>query len=416
MNKKILTHIKKLYTPKSVGNGNITILDDAAIVIENEHISWVGLTQDLPNSFHHFEEVNCEEYIVTPGLIDAHTHLVFAGERALEFGERLNGVTYQEITAKGGGIATSVNSTRNATKEELLRLSRPRLQRMIEQGITTVEIKSGYGLTTESEIKCLEVIQQLKEESPIDIASTFLGAHDIPIEYKHNKSDYISILLDEMLPEVAKRQLAEAVDVFCETGVYTVEESRQILEKAKSLGLLVKVHADELSPLGGASLAVELNALSADHLLCIPDKGINDLSQSQTVAMLLPGTAWFLKMPYAPARKMLEKNITIAVASDFNPGSCTIDQFSQLFLLSTLYMGLTPNELLSAVTINAAKALNRENLTGRIAEKFRADIVLWNAPSWEHLIYHSSTNHVASVFASGKLIYNANKVIECRYL
>lgn len=416
MNSFILSRIKKLYTPIRVGNGFISTIENAAVVIENGVIAWVGQTEEIPNHYHKFPVQNCNEFILTPGLIDAHTHLVFAGERAIEFGERLKGVTYQEIASKGGGIATSVRQTRLAAEQELLRLTRPRLQRWIEQGVTTIEIKSGYGLTTESEIKCLKVIQKLKSENKIDIASTFLGAHDIPPEFKNKKEEYIAIIIEEMLPEISGQNLAEAVDVFCETGVYTVEESRKILNRAKELGFLIKVHADELSPLGGASLASELNALSADHLLCIPDQGISDLSNSETVAMLLPGTAWFLKMNYAPARKLIDKNITISVASDFNPGSCTIDQFSQLFLLSTLYMGLTPNELLSAVTINAAKALNRENLTGRVAPGFRADLVLWDAPSWEHLIYHSSTNHAAQVYASGNLVHQSNKVIECRYL
>lgn len=416
MSNLIFSNIKKLYTPTRVGNGYISSIENAAVVLESDKIVWVGSTEDLPSIYHSYTAQDCRDYIMTPGLIDAHTHLVFAGERAIEFGERLKGATYQEIASKGGGIATSVHHTRQATQQELLRLTRPRLQRFIEQGITTVEIKSGYGLTTESELKCLRVIQQLQSETDIDIASTFLGAHDIPPEYKNKKEEYIRILLEEMLPAVAKKNLAEAVDVFCETGVYSVEESRTILNKAKELGFLVKVHADELSPLGGASLAAELNALSADHLLCIPETGIDDMVHSQTVAVLLPGTAWFLKMNYAPARKLIDKNITVAVASDFNPGSCTIDQFSQIFLLSTLYMGLTPNELLSAVTINAAKALNRENLTGRITPGFRADLVLWNAPSWEHLIYHSSTNHAAQVFANGKSVHQSNKVIECRYL
>ncbi len=416
MNSFCLTKIKNLYTPTKVGNGHISTIENAALVVENGNISWFGFSDELPEIYHTFEVQDCSNFILTPGLIDAHTHLVFAGERALEFGERLKGATYQEIAAKGGGIATTVKSTREATKTKLLQLSRPRVQRMIEQGITTLEIKSGYGLTTEAELKQLDVIQQLKKDFPIDISSTFLGAHDIPAEYKSDKQKYIDIILNEMLPEVAKQNLAEAVDVFCETGVYSVEESRTILKKALELGLKVKVHADELSPLGGASLAAELNALSADHLLCIPEKGIDDLANSETVAMLLPGTAWFLKMNYAPARKMIERNIPVCVASDFNPGSCTIDQFSQLFLLSTLYMNLTPDELLSAVTINAAKALGREKITGMIAPGFRADFVLWKAPSWEHLIYHSSANHVHEVFANGKSIFKNERVMECLYL
>jgi len=416
MNSFCLTNIKKLYTPTKVGNRHISSIENAAVVVENGTISWFGFADELPEKYQSFETTDCSNYILTPGLIDAHTHLVFAGERAMEFGDRMKGATYQEIAAKGGGIATTVKSTREASKNELLRLSRPRVQRMIEQGITTLEIKSGYGLSTESELKQLDVIQQLKKDFPIDISSTFLGAHDIPAEYKSDKQKYIDIIQNEMLPEVARQNLAEAVDVFCETGVYSVDESRMILQKALDLGLKVKVHADELSPLGGASLAAELNALSADHLLCIPEKGIDDLAKSETIAMLLPGTAWFLKMNFAPARKMIDRNIPVCVASDFNPGSCTIDQFSQLFLLSTLYMNLTPEELLSAITINAAKALGRENTTGMISQGYRADFVLWKSPSWEHLIYHSSANHVHEVFSNGKSIFKNERIMECLYL
>lgn len=412
----IYTDIKKLITPTKVGNGHVQIIDQAAIVVENGMFIWIGKNEELPDEFSHHEKISCAQTIVTPGLIDCHTHLIFSGDRSQEFGERLKGATYKDIAEKGGGIVTTVNATRKSSQQELLRLARPRVQRFIEQGVTTLEIKSGYGLTTESEITQLKVIQQLKNEAPIEIQSTFLGAHDIPIEFRNQKDFYIKMVTEEMIPIIAKNKLADAVDVFCETGVYSVEESRHILSVAKSFGLKVKVHADELTPLGGAELAVEMGALSADHLLCITEHGIQALKNSETVAVLLPGTAFFIKMPYAPARKLIESGITVAVASDFNPGSCTMDAFSQHFLLATLYMGLTPNELLSAVTINAAKALGLEHHYGKIAIGFSANFVTWNAPSWEHLIYHASSNHVDKVYANGQLIYANEKVHECLYL
>lgn len=411
-----IQHCKELLTPLFPGNGKIQRLKNASLIIEDNLISWVGPDHDCPSPEPGDQVIDGTNQILTPGLIDAHTHLVFAGDRSGEFIQRTQGATYQQISASGGGIASTVTKTREASAYDLLRTARPRVNRWMAQGVTTLEIKSGYGLTTESELKLLRVIRQLKKEVPIDISATFLGAHDIPAEFKENRTDYIQKIISEMIPAVSADNLAESVDVFCETGVYSISESRQILESALHHKLKVKVHADELSALGGASLAAQLNGLSADHLLCITDQGINDLTNSETVAILLPGTAWFLKMPYAPARKLLDSGICVALATDFNPGSCTIDQFSFILMLAALYMNMTPDEILSAVTVNAAKALDRETETGKLAPGYRADLVLWNAPSWEHIIYHPTHNHAGKVFASGKLIYQSEIWNECLFL
>ena len=268
------------------------------------------------------ELVDCTGRVVLPAFVDSHTHLLFAGSREDEWEQRLQGRTYQQIAAAGGGILSTVRRVRQASKEELKDLARPRLRRLLQFGVGTVEVKSGYGLSPTDELKCLEAIADLNAEGPLELVPTFLGAHAVPPEFRDDRDGYVRLLCDEMLPEVAQRGLAEFCDVFCETGVFSAAESERILTRARSLGLRLKLHADELAPLGGAELAARLGAASADHLLCVTDAGIEALAASDVVATLLPGTAFFLGVDFAPARRLIDRGATVALATDCNPGTC----------------------------------------------------------------------------------------------
>src|SRR5436309_3593384 len=282
------------------------VVEDGAVVLEGDTIAWVGPTAELPPLPPDAEVLDVSGQVVLPGFIDSHTHLVFAGSRDGEFEQRLQGLTYQEIITRGGGILNTVRRVRAASREELKALARTRLRRLLGFGVTTVEVKSGYGLTPADEMKCLEVVADLNAEGPWELVPTFLGAHAVPPEFQADRAGYVNLLCEDMLPEVARAGLAEFCDVFCETGVFDLEESQRILDRARSLGLGLKVHADELTPLGGAELAAGLGAVSADHLLCVSEAGVEALAGSGTVATLLPGTAFFLGMPFAPARRLLE--------------------------------------------------------------------------------------------------------------
>ncbi|MCK6600686.1 MAG: imidazolonepropionase [Bacteroidetes bacterium] len=411
-----IRNIRQILTPVSPGNTPLLKIENGTVIVDESGIIYVGGTAGAPVPQNSDLVIDGTGQILTPGLIDCHTHLVFAGDRSGEFIRRTQGTTYSEIAASGGGILSTVQKTRDMSENDLLRNARIRAARWLSQGVTSLEIKSGYGLSVESELKLLRVINRLKQEFPGTVQATFMGAHEIPPEYRDDRSGWISVLTQELLPEIARNQLAEACDVFCETGVYSLEESEKIARAALQNGLKIKFHADELTPLGGASLAARLQALSADHLLCITDDGIRDLAASETVGVLLPGTAWYLKMPYAPARKLINSGATVALATDFNPGSCTLDQFSFIWMLAALYMSMSPDEILSAVTLNAAKAVGIHHITGKIEPGFRGDLVLWNSPSLEHLIYHPSLNHAGKVFASGQLVWQSEQWNECLFI
>src|SRR5579884_3764832 len=331
---------------------NPGIVEDGALILRGDGIEWLGRTTDLPPVPADAEILDIPGKVVLAGLVDSHTHLIFAGSREDEFEQRLQGVSYQEISARGGGIASTVRQVRRASREELKALARPRLERLLRFGVTTLEVKSGYGLTLADEIKCLEAIADLNEEGPCELVPTFLGAHAVPPEYHADRAGYLRLLCEDMLPEVARSRLAEFCDVFCETGVFSLEESQRILTQARSLGLRLKVHADELTPLGGAELAARLGATSADHLLCISDAGIDALAASNTVATLLPGTAFFLGMPYAPARRLIEAGVPVALASDCNPGTCPTENLPLVGTLACTQMKLLPAEAVTALTLN----------------------------------------------------------------
>ncbi len=351
------------------------------------------------------EHIDGRGYVGLPGLIDSHTHLPFAGSREEEFKLRLEGHTYQQLAQMGMGIQTTVNATRQATQEELVRLSLERLDSMLAYGTTTIEAKSGYGLNTEDELKQLYAIRQANEAHPIDIVSTFMGAHEVPKEYKSRKEDYIEILLKEILPRVRDDGLAEFFDVFCEEGVYSIEETRRMIRAAKAEGFKIKLHADEFSSLGGAILSAEEGAASADHLVAISDEGIDKLAESQTVATLLPGVSFFLMQDKkAPARKLIDRGAIVALATDFNPGSSMTESLFFVMQLAVFTLKMGVEESINAVTANASYALARDQEVGSLEVGKKMDLVLCRIPQYLTLVYHFGTNPVKHVIKNGEVV------------
>jgi imidazolonepropionase len=385
----------------------LAVIENGTVVARNGKIEWVGHSARGNSIPLNARTINATGKVVLPGFIDSHTHLIFAGTREDEFEQRLEGRTYQEISARGGGINATVRRVREAAKEELKALARPRLDRLLRFGVTTVEVKSGYGLTLADEIKCLEAIAELNAEGPLELVPTFLGAHAVPPEYRSNREGYLRLLVDEMLPETAKSGLARFCDVFCETGVFDLAESEKILARARDLGFQLKLHADELTPLGGAELAARLRAVSADHLLCITDAGIDALAVSGTVATLLPGTAFFLGLPYAPARKLIERGVRVALASDCNPGTCPTENLPLVGAMACTQMKMLPAEVVTALTLNAAAALGCSDRLGSIGVGKQADLIICDVPDYRHLFYHFGVNHVWRVIKRGRVVHAA---------
>ena len=341
--------------------------------------------------------------VITPGLIDPHTHLVFGGSREDEFYLRARGADYMEIM-EAGGILSSVRATRAASLEELVSAGTDRLRWMLEQGVTTVECKSGYGLDLDTELKQLEAVRILKDAQPVELVSTYLGAHAWPPEYAEDRDGYVDFVINTVLPKIREEGLAEFVDVFTEKGVFSVEQSRRIFNKAKELGFALRVHADEMHTLGGAELAAELGMASADHLLMVSEEGIQALAESGVIPILLPGTAFSLRKPYAPARKMLDAGLPLALATDFNPGSCPITSLALVMSLACLYMAMTPEEVLNAVTINAAYSLGRSERIGSLEAGKQADIVIFQVDDYRKIPYYIGTNLVETVIKTGKVV------------
>jgi imidazolonepropionase len=381
------------------------IIQDASLIADDGRISWLGPTAQIPQLPANAEILDATNKVVLPGLLDSHTHLIFAGTREDEFEQRLQGATYQQISARGGGINSTVRRVRQATKEELKDLARPRLRRLLTAGVTTVEVKSGYGLTLADELKSLEAIADLNSEGPVELVPTFLGAHAVPPEFAQDRAGYVQLVVEEMLPEIARCQLADFCDVFCETGVFSLEESECILRKAQSLGFRLKLHADELTTLGGAELAAKLGAASADHLLCISDAGIDALAASGTVAALLPGTAFFLGLPYAPARKLLEHGVAVTLGSDCNPGTCMTENLPLVGAMACTQMKMLPSEVVTALTLNAAAALGRSERLGSLEVGKQADLLICDIPDFRHLFYHFGVNHVWRVVKRGRVVF-----------
>jgi imidazolonepropionase len=338
---------------------------------------------------------------VTPGLIDSHTHAVNAGSRSGDFVMRCEGAEYMDILAAGGGILNSADRTRAASEGFLVEVGRKALGNSLSFGITAIEIKSGYGLDIEAESKILRAAKTLARTQPIRVKTTFLGAHAIPREFKGDSDSYVDIIVKEMLPKIAEERLADFCDVFIEKDVFTVEQGRRILEAGMSLGMKPKVHCDEIVPLGGTEMACGIGALSVDHLIAITDTGIKALAKSETVGCLLPGTSFFLKKPFAPCRKMIDAGCLLALGTDNNPGSSRTENIQWIMTTACLYYGLRPEEALSMVTINAAKALGSESEIGSLEVGKSADFVVWDCPDLAEIPYHHGVSHVSEVFIGG---------------
>jgi imidazolonepropionase len=386
---------------------DLAILRDGAVVIEDDTILWVGATGELPPLPDDADILDASGMTVLPGLVDSHTHLLFAGSREEEFEARLRGLSYQEIAARGGGINATVRRVRESSRTQLVELARKRLGRFLSFGVTTVEVKSGYGLTTADELKCLEAIAELNAAGPLELVPTFLGAHAVPPEYQNDRAGYLRLVREDMLPEVARCRLAEFCDVFCEKGVFSVEESEQLLRAASTAGFKLKVHADELTTLHGAEMAARLRAVSADHLLCVSDAGIDALAESGTIATLLPGTALFLGMHYAPARRMIERGVAVALASDCNPGTCPSENLPLSGTLACTQMRMLPVEAIAAMTLNGAAALGRSERIGSIEAGKQADVIICDVPDHRQLFYHFGVSHVSTVIKRGRVVIQA---------
>jgi imidazolonepropionase len=345
--------------------------------------------------------------IVLPGFVDAHTHLIHAGTRADEFEQRLGGSTYLEIAARGGGILSTMRATRAASEDELVALGRARLDRMLRLGTTTIEAKSGYGLRTEDEVKCLRAMHRLGAAHEVDIVTTFLGAHVVPPEFAGDPDGYVTRVIEEMLPAVVEEDLAEFCDVFCDAGAFTPEQARAVLEAGAELGLSPKIHADELSDVGGARLAAEVGAVSADHLEYASDEGLQAMADAGTIAVLLPCTALFLGLPYARARRMVELGVPVALATDFNPGTSPTYAMPMAIALGCLGMRLLPSEAITAATINAAHAVGMAEEIGSLEPGKAADLVILEAQDFRELVTAFGTNPVGVVVKRGRVAWQA---------
>ncbi len=380
------------------------IIEDGALAVANGKIVAVGRSNELESGYSATEEIDATGKVVTPGFVDAHTHFVFAGSRELELELKIKGAGYMEILQRGGGILRTVRDTRAATKDELLRICRERCENLLLHGATTVEAKSGYGLTLNDEIKSLEVIKQLDGEGPLSLVPTFLGAHAVPPEFQGNPHEYASVICEEWIPEIAKRQLASFCDVFCEKGVFEIEDSRRILLAGKRAGLVPRIHADEFYPLGGAELGAEVGAVSADHLLYVSAAGLAQMKSGGVIATLLPAASLTLMLDrYADARRMISEGIPIALGSDLSP-SCWLESHQLVIGLACYELKMTPAEALTAATINAAHSIRKAQEIGSIETGKKADIVILNAPDFRFLGYRLGSNLVETVVKNGRVV------------
>lgn len=417
MKKRLIRHASELVTCAGKGPkrgkemAEIHSIPDGAILIHDDTIAAVGPTKELESSIRleEYEIIEAAGKTVLPGFVDSHTHFIFGGYRADEFSWRLKGDSYMSIMERGGGINASVSATRAATLEELVERGRERLDTMLEFGVTTVEGKSGYGLDCETELLQLRAMKQLNAEHPLEIVPTFLGPHSVLPEYKGREREFLDKQLTEVLPLVKAEGLAEFADIFCEKNVFSVEDSEYYLNKAKEMGFALKIHADEMVQLGGSELAARVGAVSADHLLQASDEGIRQMAASGVISTLLPATAFCLKEEFARGRKMIDEGCAVAIASDLNPGSCFTNSIPLLIALGCIYMHLSVEEVITALTINGAAAVGRADTVGSLEPGKRADVIFLKYPSIHFLPYHTGINLVETVIKNGEIVYQKQK-------
>ena len=391
---------------------NLERFEDAVVICKGDEILAAGdksLMDDYDLS--EAEVVDAGGKLVTPGLVDSHVHLIFAGWRENELALKLKGYDYLEILEQGGGILNTVRATREATSKELYEHVYKLLDNMLENGTTTTEAKSGYGLDLETELKSLRLVKELNKDHEIDLVGTFLGTHAVPEEFK-DAEEYTNFVIEEVLPKVADEKLAEFCDVFCDQGVFSVDQARRILSAAKEKGMKLKIHADELVALGGAELAAELSATTAEHLLKASDNGIEKMAEAGVIATLLPGTPFYLMLDkYADARKMIDKGLAVSIATDLNPGTSATESLQIIMNLASFMMKMTAEEIIAAVTINPAYGINKGDKIGSLEKGKKADIVIWDSDNLEFLIYHFGVNLANKVFKNGKLVVENGKKI-----
>lgn len=411
MKRTLITNIKSLVQVEDTAReavcgkdmAEVKTIENAYLLIEDDKIADFGTMDTLSENAD--MTIDAKQRFVLPSFCDSHTHLVYAGSREIEYIDKIRGLSYEEIAKRGGGILNSAKRLQEASEDELFEDAMQRLEEIISYGTGAVEIKSGYGLTTEAELKMLRVIRRLKEASPLTIKANFLGAHGVPLEYRGRQGDFVNLVIDEMIPQVAKENLAEFIDVFCDTGFFTVEETARMLEAGTKHGLVPKIHANELDYSGGIEVGVKYGALSVDHLECVGEKEIATLKTSKTMPTILPGAAFFLNMPYSPARKMIEAGLPVAMASDFNPGSSPSGNMQMVLTFACVNYRLTPQEAINATTINSAYAMGISRTHGSIAKGKQANFYITkNIPTIEYIPYYYGTNKVERTFLNGKQV------------
>ena len=382
---------------------NLPVLENAFLLIENDLISDFGLMKDLPK-IEVQNVIDATGKVVLPTWVDSHTHIVYAGNRVQEFVDRINGLSYEEIANRGGGILNSAKLLNETSEEELYNQSKARLEEVISQGTGAVEIKSGYGLTAEGELKMLRVIKRLREDYNFPIKATFLGAHAFPKEYKENQQGYIDLLINEMLPKIAKEKLADYIDAFLETGYFSVEQTKQIIEAGKQYGLPAKIHVNQFTTIGGIQMCVENDVLSIDHLEVMNEKDIQALKGTKTMPVALPSCSYFISIPYTPARKMISEGLPLALASDFNPGTTPSGNMNFVVATACIKMKMTPEEAINAATINGAYAMGLQNEVGSITKGKKANLIITKEiPNYYQIPYSFGTNLINKVLINGKV-------------